>query len=186
MKVLYPFFLFVAILFLSCKSERQKNYDLKQLDAYSFRRNYFGSDTLAGKELDKFMNRNPVQSFEYKSKKGSFYDKLTQNGIINDKELILNKLDSLPDDFTYKTSNRNIKLYISYPDSFETEGLILSFRENQAIFHTDTLLFSNPTTVSYSTMDLNNNGTDELYMLYKNYAVNGDNYELSIYELTEK
>ncbi|WP_430412437.1 hypothetical protein [Kordia sp.] len=49
----------------------------------------------------------------------------------------------------------------------------------------DTLLFSNPTTVTYSTMDLNNNGIDELYMLHKQYSINGDNYELSVYELTE-
>ncbi len=186
MKIIYLFFFFIAILIFSCKSESQKNYTLKQLDAYSFRRNYFGSDTLTGRALDKFMNRNPVQNLQYKTQKGKFYDILTQHKIISNEELFLNKLDSLPDYFTYKVSNKNTKLLISYPESFETEGLILNFREKQTIFHIDTLLFSNPTTVTYSTLDLNNNGTDELYMLYKNYAVNGDNYELSIYELTEK
>ena len=175
----------ILILITLCSCQEEKSYDLKQLDAYSFRRNYFGSDTLVGKELAKFMHRNPVQNHEYKSQKGNFYHNLTHHGIIHDKELILTKLDSLPDYFTYKISNKNIKLHISYPDSFETEGLILSFREKQVIFHTDTLLFSNPTTVTYSTMDLNNNGTDELYMLHKQYSINGDNYELSVYELTE-
>lgn len=183
---IYLLNILILIILCSCQSERQKNYDLIQLDAYSFRRNYFGSDTLAGKELDKFINRNPVQNYEYKSKKGSFYDKLTQHGIINNKELILNKLDSLPNYFEHAFSNRKIKLLISYPQTFERPALILSFREDETIFYEDTLLFDNPTNVSYSTMDLNKNGTDELYLLFKNYAVNGDNYELSIYELTEK
>ncbi|WP_420572492.1 hypothetical protein [Kordia sp.] len=176
---------FIGIMaFLSCETEKQ--YSLKQLDGYSFRRNYFGSDTLTGKELDKFIHRNPIQNTDYKSKKGNFYAELTANGIIKNKELIVSKLDSFPNYFDYKISNKTVKLLISFPESFDTEGLILSFREEENIFFTDTVSFSIPPNVTYSTMDLNNDGTDELYMLAKNYAVNGDNYELSIYELTEK
>lgn len=169
--------------FVGCHKE--KSYSVKQLDAYSFRRNYFGSDTLQGKASESFLNRNPVQNYEYKTQEGRFYEELVSNGIIDNKELILNKFDSLPNDFPYKIRDKSVMLNISYPESFDVSGRILIFRERETIIHRDTIYFDNPTQVTFCKMDVNKNGTDELYALFEWYAANGDNYELSVYELEE-
>jgi hypothetical protein len=131
------------------------------------------------------MNRNPVQNYEYKTQKGRFYNELTTHGIIQNQELILQKFDSLPDQFSYSFQHRKITIDISYPDSFETPGRILTFREKENIILKDTLLFDSPPNVIFSKMDLNNNGTEEIYTISQNYMINGHNFVVSIYELKE-
>ena len=92
----------------------------------------------------------------------------------------------MPDNFTYKASNKKLKVQLSFPDTFEIPARILTFYDNTTKIHVDTIFYENPTNVSFTTMDLDGNGTDELYTLFEWYAVNGHNYELGIYELSEK
>lgn len=183
---IYIVSIILILSFISCNKEVEKQYNLAQIDAYSFRRNYFGSDTLTGKALDSFMHRNPTQNLDYKTRKGKFYEQLTTHGIINDGTLVLKKFDTLPDTFDYKTATKNLKLHIAFPDTFEIPARILYFYDHKTKIHVDTIFYDDPTIVSFTTMDLDGNGTDELYTLFEWYAVNGHNYELGIYELTEK
>lgn len=180
----YCIYILIITAFFSCETPT-KDYSLEKLDSYSFRRNYFGSDTLTGKALEKFMNRKPVTDQNYKEKGGKFYTYLAKEKIINDYGLDLTKLDTLPDDFKYTLNKKSIKASISflYIEEENTNNYIVTFKDEETTILKDTLTFDFPPDVQFSKMDLNKNGTDELYALYKNYAINGDNFELTVYEL---
>ena len=173
----------IILTFIGCQIE--KHYELKKIDEYSFRRNYFGSDTLTGKALEKFMNRKPVSDEDYKEKGSPFYTYLTKEKIIHDYGLDLTKLDTLPDDFKYNFNKKSIKASInfSYIEATNTNNFIVTFKDGETTILQDTLMYDFPPDVQFSTMDLNKNGTDELYALFTNYVSNGHNYELTIYEL---
>jgi hypothetical protein len=181
----YIISILIAItIFCSCETPI-KNYSLQKLDSFSFRRNYFGADTLTGKALEKFMNRKPVSNQDYKEKGGEFYTYLTKEKIIHEYRLDLTKLDTLPDDFSYTLKNKKIAVStsFSYIEEENTNNYILTFKDAETTILKDTLTFDFPPDVIFSKFDLDKNGTDELFALYKNYAINGHNFELSIYEL---
>jgi len=162
------------------------SYELKLLDAYEFRRNYFGHENLSGEQLDSFMNRNPVQSDRREvEKQGPLYSKLVEHRIIINKTLNLRKLNSLPDSFTYDYSKKkklNVKVdYFELIKGQGALGYILTFRDNDRRVLKDTLEFDFPPDVSFSTIDLNSDGKDEIITLYRYYAINGDNFELKVY-----
>jgi len=73
-----------------------------------------------------------------------------------------------------------------YLEKENTNNYIPTFKDGKHTILKDTLTFKFPPDVIFSTMDLNKDSTDELYTLYKNYAMNGDNFELNIYEMKQK
>jgi len=62
----------ILIIFTFYGCQKEKQYELTQIDTYSFRRNYFEADMLTGKDLEKFMNRNPVVDHADVQKKSAF------------------------------------------------------------------------------------------------------------------
>jgi hypothetical protein len=181
MKQIIAVFLLV-FLFLSCES---KQYSLQKLDSFSFRRNFFGADTLSGEVLKIYLNRNPTTDEEYNENTHPFYPFLAKEKVIANNQLYLNKLDTLYNSFNYTTDGKDFTVFVDFAYISETDSnnFIFDFKIEDDLIIRDTLVFGFPPDVIFSKMDLNQNGTDELYALFKNYSLNGDNFELSVYEL---
>jgi hypothetical protein len=185
MKKLLLVFVFIIC---SCQTEKEKSISLEHVDSLSFRRNYFGHETLAGEKLNLFMNRNPEPLNISRDQKGSFDRILKKNGIIVNENLVLNKFDTLPDNFAYTFNHKKLAVSIrslDYSEKLKTPGYILTFKDAKKVVAKDTLLFGFPPDVTFSKMDLDNNGTDEIYTVFRNYIINGDNFDVGIYELKE-
>lgn len=169
-------------------STAKEKYDLKLVDAYAFRRNYFGQEKSSGEKLDSFMNRKPNQADKREEKKqGPLYSELAENGIIENKTLNLRKLDSLPDNFIYNYSKKKrLNVKVDYFETYDGEGslgYILTFKDKDNIVLQDTLEFDFPPDVTISALDLNNDGKDEIITLNRYYIINGDNFDLKVYEV---
>lgn len=180
----YCIYILIVITFISCETY-PKSYSLEKLDSYSFRRNYFGSDTLTGKALYDFMNRKPFVDHADIQKESTFYKHFVREKIIDNHRWDLAKFDTLPENFSYNLNDKKVTVSIdfSYFEKENTNNYILTFTDAAKTITKDTLSYEFPPDVIFSKMDLNKNGTDELYALYKNYAINGDNFELTVYEL---
>ncbi|WP_298517440.1 hypothetical protein [uncultured Kordia sp.] len=174
----------ILTMFCSCETST-KSYSLQELDRFLFRRNYFGADSLSGKALYDFMNRKPYVNYTDTQKESPFYKHFIREKVIENQRWNLAKFDTLPENFMYNLNNKEITVSVkfSYFEKENTNNYILTFKDAENLITRDTLTFEFPPDVIFSKMDLNKNGTDELYALYKNYAINGDNFELSIFEL---
>jgi hypothetical protein len=166
------------------KSPENKEYILTELGSYDFRRNYFGSEDMKGDSLDSFMNRNPEGAgFTITH----YYDALVENQILVNNCLNLSKLDTLLDSFVYNYSNEiqmNVQVEsLQYSKPYNKIGYVLNFNQDSNLILADTLEYNYPNDVIFNTIDINKDGKDELFALYRYYAINGDNYELTIYNL---
>ena len=163
-------------------------YELIEIGSYSFRRAYHGLDTLAGDELDLFMNRNPEPNEDYTSSDNhTLINNLSKEGLIKDGNLNIKELDTLPEKFNYQISHNNFfkvktKL-LEDPKEIKTPSYELTFMDNNQSFLIDTLEFNWPPDVTFIKADLDEDGTDELLSIFRWYAVNGDNFDLKIYKL---
>lgn len=168
----------------------EKNPELVVLDSFFFRRAYHGHDTMSGNELDRFMNRNPEGAEDYSDDSPPFYENLVKHGLVQDGNLNLSEIDTLPEKFEYAISS-NRKLHVEYnlledPNEVEVPSYEVSFKEKGEVILIDTLAFGFPPDVTFFTRDLDNDGTEELLAVFRWYIINGDNYELFIYQLREE
>lgn len=165
------------------------NYELIEIDSYSFRRAYYyDHDTLAGDELDLFMNRNPEPNEDYSnSKNHPLYNELVQTGLIQDGNLNISGLDTLPGKFNYQISKNNFctveTRLLEDPNQVKTPSYELTFIESGQVILIDTLEFDWPPDVTFIKSDVKQDGTEELLSIFRWYIVNGDNFDLKIYEL---
>lgn len=191
----YYLIVLLAVLFQSCssstKTDKEVNApELVLVDSYMFRRAYHGHDTLQGKEYDVFMNRNPEGSSDHSnSKEHPLYKDLVRNKIIEDGNLNLSQIDTLPEQFEYQVSPKR-RLQVEFqlledPEVVDAPSYILTFKEKNKTILIDTLAFGFPPDVTFLTRDLNSDGKEELLAIFQWYIVNGDNYDLTIYELKE-
>ena len=196
-KVVLPLFLSLAL--LSCAERAKVNneasteveYELKERGFLSFRRAYHGHDTLTGKELEVFMNRNPEGGTEVMGMKNtSLYSELVEANIIKDGNLNIGEIDTLSKAFDYQISvDRIIHVetrLLDDPKEEEELSYELIFREDGKSLFVDSLEYGFPPDVTFFTRDLGNDGSHELMALFKWYIVNGDNYDLRIYNFKEK
>ncbi|MFK7783673.1 MAG: hypothetical protein AB8B56_01085 [Crocinitomicaceae bacterium] len=201
MKLLKPLALaslcFSALSLTSCfemeKEELATNstkgeFELVEIDSYSFRRAYHGHDTLSGQELERFMNRNPEPNENYsQSEDHPFYAQLAKLGLFQDGNLNIKELDTLPDQFNFSVSQHKLlkvktKL-LEDPDEVETPSFELTFMDRNEIVLMDTLAFDWPPDVTFIAEDLNGDGTEELLSIYRWYIINGDNYDVKMYDV---
>ncbi|MEM6720190.1 MAG: hypothetical protein AAF611_12770 [Bacteroidota bacterium] len=182
MKRFLCYILFGLTLF-SC--DTKQNFTFQKLDSYEFHRNYSKADSLQGAALDTYINRNPTTNLNEETTRGPFYEYLTKADIIKDNALQLSKLDTLYNTFNYTVNDETFLVTIDfkYLSKDDTNNFIFAFSQEEEIIIQDTLRFGFPPDVIFSKNDLDKNGVDELYALFKNYAAEGDNFELSIYEL---
>jgi hypothetical protein len=163
-------------------------YELIEIDSYGFRRAYQGHDTLAGDELDLFMNRNPEPNEDYTSSDNHpLFSDLSEEGLIKDGNLNITELDTLPEQFNYQISRNNFfkvkTRLLEDPKEVKTASYELTFMDNNQSFLIDTLEFDWPPDVTFIKADLDKDGTDELLSIFRWYIVNGDNFDLKIYKL---
>ncbi|OFZ12516.1 MAG: hypothetical protein A3D92_16160 [Bacteroidetes bacterium RIFCSPHIGHO2_02_FULL_44_7] len=169
----------------------QASYELVELDAYSFRRAYHDQEGLKEAELEAFMNRNPeaMYLFTNENQHAALFALLTEHKILVDGDLNLQLVDSLPEPTTYQFSkSKELQLetrLLEDPKQVKTPSYELTFRDNEKIVLIDTLPFDWPPDVQFFTMDLNKDGKEELFTVFHWYIINGDNYDVHIYELRE-
>ncbi|GAB5564155.1 MAG: hypothetical protein Wins2KO_12180 [Winogradskyella sp.] len=179
---------FLSIFFSCSKVKKQQEFNLKKIDSIAFRRDYHGIENLSDKTLDSFLIRKPDGFLICKS--GLLYNDLVSYGVIDSLGLNLKVFDTLPDEFSYQFSvekQYEVKLdYLEYDESLDTPGVAISFKENNNIILIDTLQFGWPPDVIFSILDVNNDGKEELYTVYKNYIINGHNFWIDIYQLEEE
>ncbi|MDB2656541.1 hypothetical protein N9Y60_00650 [Crocinitomicaceae bacterium] len=172
------------------ESTSLEEFRLVKTDHYDFRRAYHGHHLLEGAERDTFMTRNPESCWDYKdSLNKRYYNLLIKDGFIRDGSLNLSALDTLPDTFKYQVDKlRNVSVtseYTNYLDTLIQPSYILTFSENENPFLSDTLLYDMPSDVTFYKRDLNRDGKEEIISIYRWYIINGDNYEVDIYELRQ-
>jgi hypothetical protein len=167
---------------MSCET---KQYSLQKLDSYTFQRNFSDADSLLGEALKKYIHRNPTTDETFTEKTHPLYPFLVKEKVIVNNELDLSKIDTLYNSFKYTVQDKELTVFVdfAYVSGEETNNFIFDFNIENDLFTRDTLVFGFPPDVIFSKMDINQNGTDELYALFKNYTLNGDTFELSIYEL---
>lgn len=137
------------------------------------------------------MNRNPEPYEDYvNSKSHPLYSDLVERKIILDANLNLLQVDTLPEQFGYQLSqNKQIKVetrLLEKSKEIDAPSYELTFKENNKVVLKDTLEFGFPPDVTFFTTDLNNDGKQELLTIYRWYIVNGDNFDLTIYELKKE
>lgn len=188
-----------SLLFIASCSERENKkkvesydesdkYELVEIDSYGFRRAYHGHDTLAGDELDLFMNRNPEPDENYTSSNNHpLFNELSKEDLIKDGSLNITVLDTLPEQFNYQISVNNFfkvkTRLLEAPREVKTPSYELAFMDNNQSFLTDTLEFDWPPDVTFTKADLDKDGTEEILSIFRWYFVNGDNFDLKIYKL---
>ncbi|MEM6684550.1 MAG: hypothetical protein AAF617_02050 [Bacteroidota bacterium] len=174
-------FFLMSLMLFSCNTK--PTYKWQKLDSYSFRRDYAGADSLKGAALLRYLNRNPITNIDHA--KGNFFEYLSKANIIQNGTLQLSNLDTLYNTFEYTIQDKIFKVAIDfkYLSEDDSNNFIFAFLQEKDTIFRDTLQFGFPPDVIFSKNDLDKNGTDELYALFKNYAVEGDNFELSVYEL---
>ena len=168
--------------------KKTKTYQLVEVDSYGFRRAYHGHDTLKGRALDAFMNRDPEPDEKYHtSDKHPMYSQLMNVGIIKNGNLSLSKLDTLPAHFIYQFSrNQCFKVksrLLQDPKVVKTPSYELRFMHGEKTVLMDTLAFDWPPDVTFFKADLDKDGTEEILSIFRWYIMNGDNFDLKIYRL---
>lgn len=168
--------------------EDDRKYQLAEVDSYSFRRAYYGHNNLEGTQLDSFMNRRPVSNDVYtNSKDHPLYQSLCEKKVILDGDLNIKSLVPLPDLFDFRAFPKiNLSVAIQYledPNGIHKPAYELTFSENNNIVLIDSLEFDWPPDVSFYKLDLNKDEKEELLSIYKWYIMNGDNFDIKIYEL---
>lgn len=165
-------------------------YELVQVDYYSFRRAYHESDALSGHALELFMNRNPEPILGYaNSTERGLYMELVEAELIKDDNLNLSEIETLSSPFDYQTAQIKFQVetrLLEDPKALEETAYELTFKAKNKVVLMDTLEFGFPPDVTFFTRDLNADGNQELLILYKWYIVNGDNFDLAIYELKKE
>lgn len=194
----FIFLFFLPLVFLSCEGinrtdnskleGKEQAYELVNVDSVFFRRAYHGHDTMNGEELDVFLNRNPDWCSGDEDLKNRYsYKGLVKEGIILDGNLNLSEIDTLPETFEYHYSRKQ-KFTVQTrrledPKTVKTPSYELTFLDKQKVVLVDTLGFGFPPDVTFFTRDLNADGKDELCALFRWYIINGDNFDITIYEL---
>lgn len=164
------------------------DFALMELDSYSFRRAYHGHDTLSGEDLEVFMNRNPEGEDYSNSREHALYAALCKTRLFLDGNLNLTEIDTLPEDFSLQFSPGHFcrvkTTLLQDPKAVKTPGYELTFTEKNKVILIDTLEFAWPPDVTFMKTDLDEDGTEELISIFRWYIINGDNFDVKIYNLS--
>ena len=194
------FFYIVVVLLFSCHTETKRNaktetrkkdkspYALKivQMRGFGFRRNYsYSEKTYENKKLrNELDNRNPenldTKDFVTKSKYFQGFKKLN----LFDKSLNLNikTWDSLREKEIDKMfiNGKNYPISMEYDNK---DGFNFKIEDGKQILAKENLKYGLPPDVSFMIYDIDNDNQDEIIAFYHSYIVNGDNYDLIVYEI---
>ena len=86
----------------------------------------------------------------------------------------------------YQSNILNVETkYLEDPKEVDSPSYELTFVKANKIILCDTLEFGWPPDITFIKTDMDKDGTEELITIFRWYIVNGDNYDLKIYELKE-
>lgn len=171
-------FLFLLLLLLGCKkNESLKNMTLTKIENLSFRRSYAGHEYLTDKQLDSLYMTNPVSLYEIKA---NVLTQLNKNKILIGKGLIV---DSFKKNLHKRMLSEKIEINYSYDFKQSNSIDILIKKGNEKIKkHID---FDRKHLIGVNYVDLDKDNIEEIIILENFYIMNGDNFELSIYKLSQ-
>lgn len=162
-------------------------FSLVPSDSYNFRRAYHGSENYNGSALDSFMNVPPLMGEIFDGlDKHPYYSALMEKRIIVNEKLYFDSLRALPDSFNLQiSSSKSLRGEIHYLEEVSKEFLAytLTLYDNEHLVLEDTVTCDFPPDLQFYAMDLDNDGRQEILSMYTWYFINGDNFDLNIYNL---
>lgn len=174
-------FLLVYGLLPGCKSE-----DIGQHYHYigqvSFRRTYAGLENLSDVELDSVEKANPSFMYPTHTSEDTMLEILTKLGVVDKNDLLLDKISLRLSD-TILISDKNLQsdtAFINYNKNKEVGTASIQIK-NGKYFDSIPIkdeVFSH----TFSLFKLNDTGKTLFAFINQYYIMNGDNYEVSIYE----
>lgn len=164
------------------------SYRLVEMDHYAFRRAYHDSENMTGAALDAFMNRNPEPNEDYsESSEHPYYKQLIANELFVDGNLNLGYFDTLPEKLIYHYSkNESFTIetrLLEDPKLVPSPSYELTFLSETKTVLIDTLAFDFRPDVTFFTCSLDSPEKEVLVTVFQCYIVNGDNFDIRIYEL---
>lgn len=195
-----PFFFYLLLLsLLGCQKEAKRTikktakkevkspYDFKIVEkrAFMFRRNYFYNDSIyenekALKELD---NRNPETLDARDFVLGSKYFNGVKNLNLFDTDLNLNiKTWDLLRKREAKAMMVNGKKY-SVTIDYDVVGHNFKIEDGKRIMAKQSFKIGYPPDVSFMVYDIDQDHQDEILAFSQWYIINGDNYDIYVYEI---
>ncbi|MFT3844516.1 MAG: hypothetical protein QM725_05655 [Lacibacter sp.] len=181
MKLQVLVLLIICNLIFGCTSEERKQ-DYKYRGQVSFRRSYAGHENLSDKELDSLRNANPLFMEQSNASEDTLLAILVKSGMVKENELLLDKISSELKDTIFISSEKSgiDTAYISYNQTKESGMAVIHIR-NGKLF--DTIPISDEVfSHTFSLARLNYNTRLMFVFVNQYYIMNGDNYEVSVYE----
>jgi hypothetical protein len=174
-------FLLSCVLLLGCKSQGIKQH-YQHIGQVSFRRTYAGLENLSDAELDSVEKTNPSFMYPTRTSEDTMLTILTSLGVAVKDDLLLDKITSrLKDTIYISTTNLQIDtVYIGYSQTKETGTATIQVKNGKNV---DSIpikdeVFSH----TFSLFELNDNKKPLFAFINQYYIMNGDNYEVSLYE----
>ncbi len=171
---------------------KEGSYALQEVDSLFFRRSFLGQENMEGQEWENYLNRNPdLIALPDKSGPDSFYRGLCRKGYIVD-DLILNleKIETLPNEFSWEPFPGRIvqvKTRLIQDPKLNSEPFVeFVFKEDGKRIGIDSVEFEWPPDYCFFKEDLNDDGIEELISVYQYYIVNGDNFNVKVYQLKDQ
>ena len=177
LKTLSLLFFFAYLLCaLGCRKS-SKTVSIKTLDSLSFRRSYASFQDLSDKELDSLQTTNPNAQFGNNLK---VQTKLSELGLINNGLLKLSEFKNL-DSFNLKSKSGNIiNAYIGYDKPYSSCQITFRDKSDSAKI---SLNVDNPE-IQFAFVDFITGDFPEIIVLRNVYIMNGDNYDINIYQIS--
>jgi hypothetical protein len=174
-------FLIICDLLLGCKSENIK-LGYHYIGHVSFRRTYAGLENLSDAQIDSVEKTNPSFMFPTHTSEDTMLAILTRLGMADKNELLLDKItSSLKDTIYIPTSNSQADtIYIKYHETRERGTATIQIQNGKAV---DSIpikdeVFSH----TFSLFKLSDNTKPLFAFINQYYIMNGDNYEVSLYQ----
>lgn len=174
-------FLLACGLLPGCKSE-----DIGQHYHYigqvSFRRTYAGLENLSDVELDSVEKTNPSFMYPTHTSEDTMLEILTKLGVVDKNDLLLDKISLRLRD-TILISDKNLQsdtAFINYNKNKEAGTASIQIKNGKYVYSIPIKdeVFSH----TFSLFKLNDTGKTLFAFINQYYIMNGDNYEVSIYE----
>jgi hypothetical protein len=160
------------------ESESERHY--KYVGQVGFRRSYGGHENWSEAELDSVEKSNPSYMVSSDSLAGKVLAILSRLGIGNNQELFLDKIaKDLKDTITFINHSADIDtIYISY----DIAHMRASIQIRNAQIKDSLPIKDEPFSHTFSLVRFQSNSNPYVVFVNQYYIMNGDNYEVSIYE----
>lgn len=177
-RVIFFFLIICDFVLFGCKSESVKHYDY--IGQVSFRRTYAGLENLSDDKLDSVEKTNPSFMFPTHTSEDTMLNILIKLGIANKNEMLLDRITPFLKDTIFLT-NRNFKtdtVFIKYDTAKAKASIYIKTIQTTDIIPIKDESFSH----TFSLVQIKERSNPYIVFINQYYIMNGDNYEVSLYE----